>query len=128
MKIIITEQQRSKLENSIIQYFDDNLTPYDGWDTKDVYEKDLGWEGELFLFLVDSDGNADVDEHMWYTICDNPNLSEPFEDGTCPFVGIPRINYITLTGFFGEMWKPLFFKWFESNTGLPIVGVDYHPG
>jgi len=50
MKYIITEEQFKtaeqsirayRLEQSILQFFDDQLTPFDGWDSPKSYKKEL---------------------------------------------------------------------------------------
>jgi hypothetical protein len=32
--------------------------------------------------------------------------------------------YEQLDGLFGDMWKPIFIKWFEKNSGLKIRHFD----
>jgi hypothetical protein len=122
MKYIITEQQKEKLIDTIQKYLDSHLTPYDGWESPKEYINELKNDGgEFFLFLTDSYGEG---EHMWYSICNNQNLSEPLTEGTCPLVALPDAKYEALNAFFGDMWKPIFLEWFNYNTKLPIVKVD----
>lgn len=126
MKYIITEQQKERLEKAILEFFDDHLTPYEGWDSHEEYESELEINGgELFLFTEDSDtGDTDTTKHMWYSICDNDNLSEPIPEGECPVVSIPTPTYQALNGYFGDNWKKLFKRWFMSHTGLLVVEID----
>ena len=125
MKIVITEEQHSKLNDSIIEWFEKNLTPYEGWLSKKEYKSEMNLNsGELFLFLEEGEGYANDEEHIWYSICDNDNLSEPLPEGHCPVVTLPRPKYDALNAYFGDIWKPLFKTWFQSKTGLPVIQVD----
>ena len=136
MKYIITEDQFKtaeqairayRLEQTILKFFDDNLTPLDGWDSPKGYERELNDNsGELFIFTEtsDDDGDANEDEHMWYSVCDNDNLSEPLPEGHCPVVTIPKLKFDALDGYFGDMWKTHFKRWFLTHTGMKVVQVD----
>ena len=133
MKYIITEQQEKRLEKSIhnsklgeviVRYFNTNLLPYEGWQNIKSYKEELKENGgELYFFLVESDGDGDK-EHMWYSICDNQNISDPFPKGTCPFVALPKDKYDSLQTYFNDRWKPFFITWFKTNTELPLLNVD----
>ena len=118
MKYIITEQQIERLEQTIWDYIDGHLTPYEGWESPKSYSRDVEDVGEIFFFLVESNGNGE-DEHMWYSDCDAPLVT----DG-CPVIALPSAKYEALDAFFGDMWKPIFLEWFKSHTKLPIVKVD----
>lgn len=135
MKYIITEEQfktveqsirANKLEKTILEYLDSHLTPFKGWDSRKGYQIELeNNSGELFIFTVESYGDSSVDEHMWYSICDNQNLTEPMPEGHCPVVVLPSSSYDALTGYFGNSWKPIFKEWFMKNTGgLPVIHID----
>lgn len=127
MEYIISEQQSDRLSQRIIKFFDDNLTPYIGWVSPDDYKTELEWEGpELFFFLEDSDGDGEEDEHMYYSLCDNPE-SGPYAPADCPFIYLPYNIYDKLNGFFGDIWKPIFIAWFANHTGLEVkyVGGDF---
>ena len=126
MKIVITEQQKETLEKTIIDFFDRNLTPFDGWDHEDEYKSELEINGgEVFIQTrEDGEWNLNHDNHMWYSVCDNANLSEPLDEGHCPVVTLPRPVYDALNGYFGDNWKKLFRRWFMSNTGLVVVQID----
>lgn len=121
MKYIITEQQQDKLYKSVIMWLDENLTPYDGWDSHKSYRKAVKLDDEVF-FNFDDDFKDD--NHMWYSKCDNHNLGGPIPEGHCPVVTIPRTKYDALNGYFGNLWRPVFKQWFEHNTGLPVIQVD----
>jgi hypothetical protein len=135
MKYIITEEQfktaeqairEYRLEKTIIKFFDDNLTPEEGWESHEDYESEIEINGgELFLRITDDDEwDLHSDNHMWYSICDNDNLSEPLDEGHCPVVTLPKLVYDALDGYFGSRWKELFRRWFKTNTGLRVVQID----
>jgi len=120
MKYTITE---SRLNKIILDYFEKSLTPFNGWDSTNSYKFEIEQNsGELFLFL--EDGDANNESHMWYSECNNLNLSGPLPEGHCPVVTIPTTIYNSLTAYFGDEWKSIFKKWFEHKTGLPIIQVD----
>lgn len=127
MRYVITEQQSERLKKTIWEYLDSHLTPYDGWESPKSYKKEREENGEVFLHFVET-GNGIVsfgdEPHMWYSDCDNPNLSEPLPKGQCPLVAIDSSKYEALDAFFGEIWKPIFLEWFRSHTGLMIKHVD----
>lgn len=126
MNYIITEQQNERIVKSIIKYLDSNLTPYSGWDSTKNYKREIGYSGgELFLSLAEDEVSGD-DIHMWYSECDNENLDNPIPEGHCPVVKIDSPYGISLDGYFGDLWKPVFKKWFQHHTGLPIVQVDVY--
>lgn len=128
MRYLITEQQNNRLIGYILKYFEENLTPYGGWDSRDEYINELDYNsGELFIPLADI-GEWDMDNtnHMWYSTCDNGNLPQPLPEGSCPVLVIPHRIFSALDGFFGEIWKDLFKIWFQEKTGLGLADVDYH--
>ena len=128
MKYIITEQQEQRLKDTILKYLDSHLVPSGGWMSRREYIKELNENsGELFLFFVEGDGDfqdANEDAHMWYSMCDNGNLSEPLRKGECPVVAIYSAKYDALEAFFGDVWKPIFKQRFKQHTGLPVKHVD----
>jgi len=125
MKYIITEKQKEKIEEVILKFFDEKLTPEEGWESHEDYESELEMSGELFLRLNDDeDWDLNSENHMWYSVCDNENLSEPLPEGHCPVVTLPDTVFDALNGYFGDLWKKLFKRWFMSNTGLLVVQID----
>ena len=138
MKYIITEEQfktaeqsirTNKLEKTILEYLNSHLTPFEGWDSPQGYKRDLEETGgELFIYVVEPDGphsSGDGDDFMWYSLCDNGNLSEPIPEGHCPVLVLPKTKYDALDGYFGEgNWKVFFKRWFMGHTGLNIVQID----
>lgn len=124
MRYIITEYQSERYVKRIFDYLDSHMTPYEGWKSTGKYNKEIhDQDGELFLHHVESEGSGE-DPHMWYSECDNGNLSEPLEEGTCPIIVIPSSKSEALEAFFGERWKPVFIEWFKLNTGLPLLKVE----
>jgi len=127
MKYVVTQKQIDGLRETILNYLDNNLTPYDGWELPKSYKKEREESGEVFLHFVEVGNGIDSwgdEPHMWYSDCNNPNLSEPLPKGKCPLVAIDSSKYEALDAFFGEIWKPIFLEWFRSHTGLMIKHVD----
>lgn len=116
MKYIITE---SKLESAIISYLDENFYPDYGW--TDSYQEDVDKWGDLVFFI------NDVDSYCYYGC----NMQDGGEHNSfegygslngfeCPLLSIyPRVSQ-QLNSYFGDVWKPIFKKWFEENTGLTV--------
>jgi hypothetical protein len=121
MKYIINEQQNQRIASTIIKYFDDYLTPYDGWESHQKYKKGVKSDDEYFFHFAD---DWDETNHMWYSLCDNHNLSGSLDEGECPVVTIPNEIYNSLMGYFGDIWISLFKMWFEDKTGLPVKHVS----
>ena len=40
MKYVVTQKQIDGLRETILNYLDNNLTPYDGWESPKSYKKD----------------------------------------------------------------------------------------
>ena len=124
MKYVITQKQIDGLRETITNYLDSNFTPFGGWESRESYKKKRESTGEIFLHFVEENGfgfnDAETDAHMWYSDCDNPNLSEPLPKGECPLVALPSAKHEALEAFFGDIWKPVFKKWFENKVNLPI--------
>ena len=116
MKYIITE---SKLESAIISYLDENFIPDYGWSYPDVYQRDVEQYGDVNFFINDQDS------YIYYGSNADNEIINGSEDGhlynyKCPLLSIyPRISQ-QLNSLFGDIWKPIFKKWFEENTGLIV--------
>jgi len=131
MKYIITESQykiaeqsirSERLEKNIMEFFDEHLTPYGGWESPKSYRKDIEDVGEIFFFLVESDGSGEY-EHMWYSACDNPNI-DYVSQGQCPTIALPESTFNALNGYFGDRWQELFKWWFMTHTELVIAKIE----
>lgn len=119
MKYIITE---SKLESAIISYLDDNFYPDYGWNenTHGSYQQDVDKWGDLVFFINDEDSyiyygcNAGEGDDMKFASYGS------LYHYKCPLLSIsPKVSK-QLNDWFGDMWKPIFKKWFEGNTGLTV--------
>lgn len=126
MKYIITKDQNERLEKTIMDFFDDKLTPFEGWKSHEDYTSEVEENGgELFLQITDDgEWNLNRDNHMWYSICDNDNLSHPLSEGHCPVVTLSPPTYDALNAYFGNAWIKLFRRWFMAHTGLLVVQID----
>jgi hypothetical protein len=137
MKYIVTEEQFKtaeqsvrayRLERTILEYLHNHLTPFEGWNSYEEYQIELEETGgELFIYVVDynsPDTSGNSDDFMWYSLCDNENLSEPLPEGHCPVVVLPTLKYDALDGYFGNNWQILFKRWFLGHTGLNVVQID----
>lgn len=130
MKYIITKQQEEKLESIIIEQLNSKLTPFGGWNPK-KYKEDLNHpfsDSEIFISLEDlgddEDRDADQYEHIFYSRCDNPNY-EYEGNGDCPEVVLDSLKWNFFQSMFGDIWQPIFLKWFEKNSKLPVARVRH---
>ena len=118
MKYILTE---SKLERAIISYLDENFYPDYGWANPDVYQRDIEQYGDVNFYINDQDS------YIYYGCNANGGPEDEFFAGyghlnhyKCPLLSIyPRVGQ-QLSNYFGDMWKPIFKKWFEEKTGLTV--------
>jgi hypothetical protein len=119
MKYIITE---SRLESAMISYLNDGLIPDDGWSYPDVYQKDVKRYGDVNFFINDKDSYS-------YYGCNHLSFEEDghLHNYECPLLLIHSKVSQELSSWFGDMWKPIFKKWFEENTGLIVNQIkdDY---
>ncbi len=127
MKYIITETQRDRIEKIILDFFDKNIIPPNGWKSKEEYENEIiDNGGEIFINLTnkDDDENFYDDNHIYYSECENENLSKPLPEDKCPFVILVGPIFVSVSGYFGDMWIPLFKEWFIDKTGLFVKKVE----
>jgi len=128
MKYIITE---SRLESAIISYLDENFTPDYGWNENTrhgSYQEDVDRYGDVVFFINDQDS------YIYYGCNANDNTEDEYfsiyghlHGHKCPLLVIyPKVSR-HLDNYFGDMWKPIFKKWFEENTGLTVNQItdDY---
>ena len=124
MKYIITE---SKLESAIISYLDENFTPDYGWNENTrhgSYQEDVDRYGDIVFFINDQDS------YIYYGCNANDNTDDEYflvyghlHDHKCPLLVIyPKVSR-HLDNYFGDMWKPIFKKWFEENSGLIVKQI-----
>jgi hypothetical protein len=123
MKVVITE---SRLESLIIDYLNDSYYPDYGW--KGNSKSDIGYQDEVdkwgdILFFVD-----DRESYIYYGCNANAGPEDEFFAGyghlhnyECPLLSISPYMSQRLDSAFGDIWKPIFKKWFEDNTGLEVT-------
>jgi hypothetical protein len=128
MKVVITE---SKLEKVITDYLDDLLTPDYGWGNNTrhgTYQDDVDKYGDLVFFIDDKDS------YIYYGCNANAGPEDEYFAGyshlhnyKCPLLSVYPVVAQRLDSLFGEIWKPIFKKWFEQNTGLIVNQItdDY---
>lgn len=124
MKYIITE---SKLERAIISYLDENFYPDYGWDDEEYYRGELEINNEIDFYI------NDMDSYIYYGCNSGKKNDKNFEPTgkleyyKCPLLSIYPAVSQQLNSYFGDMWKPIFKKWFEENTGLTVNQItdDY---
>jgi len=119
MKVIISE---NRVKQIIRKYLDDTFTPDYGWGNNTrhgSYQDDVDRYGDVVFFI------NDVDSYIYYGCNADNEIINGSEDGhlynyKCPLLSIyPRISQ-QLNSLFGDIWKPIFKKWFEENTGLIV--------
>lgn len=123
MKYIITE---SKLDETITNYlnelFDvDNLN----WTNPIVYDDETGeeWDDVNRVIFYIGDYEGEDDGYFYWYECD---FFYPFSPGSekCPMVNLETKYINQLNGYFGDMWKEPFKRWFTDNFGLPVNTID----
>ena len=123
MKVLITE---SRLKSLIIDYLNDSYYPDYGW--KGNSKSDIGYQDEVnkwgdIVFFVD-----DQESYIYYGCNANAGPEDEFFAGyghlhnyECPLLSIYPYMSQRLDSAFGDIWKPIFKKWFEDNTGLEVT-------
>ena len=121
MKIIISENRVNQI---IRKYLDETFYPDYGWNENTrhgSYQEDVDRYGDVVFFI------NDVDSYIYYGCNANAGPEDEFFAGyghlhnyECPLLSIyPKVSQ-QLSDYFGDMWKPIFKKWFEENTGLTV--------
>ena len=93
------------------------------WDLPDdVYQVGVKHYGDV-LFFVD-----DQESYIYYGCNANAGPEDEFFAGyghlhnyECPLLSIYPYMSQRLDSAFGDIWKPIFKKWFEDNTGLEVT-------
>ena len=128
MKVLITE---SRLEKLVIDYLDDIYVPDYGWNENNrygSYQQDVDKFGDLVFFIDDQDS------YIYYGCNANAGPEDEFFAGyghlhnyKCPLLSVYPAVAQRLDSTFGDIWKPIFKKWFEKNTGLEVTQLttDY---
>jgi len=122
MRYTISESQKEKIENVIITYFEQNLTPdIDWWGVEEdiVKDEDIAYEYDLHL---------DDSGHNFYIYLNCAYLDKYIGEDhgfECPQVLLPYDIWNSLEGLFGPIWKPIFIQWFNSKMKtVEIKDVD----
>ena len=128
MKVIISENRVNQI---IRKYLDETFTPDYGWGNNTrhgSYQDDVDRYGELVFFI------NDTDSYIYYGCNAGAGPEDGFFAGyghlhnyKCPLLSIYPAVSQQLSNYFGDMWKPIFKKWFEENTGLIVNQItdDY---
>ena len=123
MKVVITE---NRLEKVVTDYLDDLFYPDYGW--KGNSRSDIGYQDEVdkwgdIVFFVD-----DQESYIYYGCNANAGPEDEFFAGyghlhnyKCPLLSVYPVVAKRLDSIFGDIWKPIFKKWFEDNTGLEVT-------
>jgi hypothetical protein len=109
MKYLITE---SRLEGIIRDYLDGHYYPDYNWAEKEFYKGDVERFGH-YEFNIDDDS-----AYVYLLKKDKYSKVPPKTLIVQPYVGEK------LTDLFGNAWEPVFVKWFEDNTGLPVEHIS----
>lgn len=113
MKYIITE---NRLESFIESEFDRDLTPVGGWWSHSKIEKYLRRFSEIMPIYYDKDFYTDSSDNDSTQFMNYRKKSK--------IVELEEEMWFKYMGMFGDMWKPVFLKWFEQHSGLPIKDVQ----
>ena len=120
---VITE---SKLEKTIIEYINEMF------DVDDIhyinpleYDDETGeeWDDDnRVLFYIGDYQGEDEGCFRWYG-CEYFDPNSPASE-ICPTVSLEIEYENQLNGYFGDMWKEPFKKWFKYHFDLPVKTVD----
>ena len=112
MKYIISE---SRLDDLIYDYLSSNLQPDYGWEERESYKREKFHNLPVPSYIT-FDFNVRTAFKYYYT-SDKPLIENPktllVEDWI-----VERLSEL-----FGDRWEPIFVKWFQDNTGLPVNHV-----
>lgn len=114
MKYIITE---NRLESFITSEFDKDLTPTGGWWTHSKIRKELRSFSEWMPIYYDKDFYTDF--------ADNDSTKYMNYSKKDKIVELEDQLYYKYESMFEDLWKPVFLKWFNQHSGLPIDRVQY---
>ena len=111
--MLITE---SRLEKIVTNYLDDIYVPDYGWVNSDFYQKEIERFGDLIFYV------EDIESYYYYGNNSNSLSNDiTFEGYELPLLEIYPHIAERLTMMFGDIWEPIFKKWFEEHTGLNVV-------
>ena len=114
MKYIITE---NRLESFITSEFDKDLTPTGGWSSHSKIKKELRGFSEDMPFYYDKDFYTDLADN------DSDEFMSYFKK--YKIVALQHSIYNKYSMMFGDIWEPVFIKWFEEHSGLPVKRLQH---
>jgi hypothetical protein len=108
--------------------FDEDLTPYDGWQSPKDYKKKIKDNGGYLYFYFEDVGSKDKDDTKLNHVLNN-DLFMVFEQIPIrSYIQIPKKLYNKYQGIFGDMWIPLFYQWFYEKTGIKVDRIIQSSG
>ncbi len=117
-KIIITENQKKSIVNTVFKYFDENFTPDVPWD---VAEKEILKYGDA---PTEYNLHQDDSGYHYYTYISCKTLEQSLgkdHDELCPYIDMSYEDYSKLNKIFGPIWKSLFIDWFNSKMENVVI-------
>lgn len=121
MKYIITE---SRLEENILYYINEIFDVTDiNWTHPLEYDDETGEESDDTSRMIFYIGDYGEEERCfyWYA-CHYYNPKSPASK-KCPIVSVEVQYEKQLDGYFGDLWKEPFKKWFKEHFELPVKTV-----
>ena len=112
-KFNLGNEQKKNLDEFIYQYLTDNLRPDYNWgpELHDFYRKDVENHG-FYAF--------DIDDQEAYTYYGD-EWGKPEVNNR---LVIEKWIAEELTSIFGNLWIPIFIKWFEDGSGLKVKNFE----
>ena len=110
MKYIISE---SRLDGVIYDYLSSNLEPDYGWHEPRLYKKEAHRWGYVTF---------DIElrpAFKYFLKPDKPSIEKP------KTLLVGALIAWRLGELFGDRWEPVFVKWFDDNTELPVSHLDF---
>ena len=112
MKYIITE---NRLESIVTSVFDEDLTPASGW-----------WDySKIKTYLKNFRDAMPIyyDKDFYTDLMDNDSMEFMKYFKKTKTVVLQNSIYYKYNMMFGDLWQPVFIKWFNEHSGLPIKNV-----
>jgi hypothetical protein len=121
MKYLITE---SKLEETILTYINSLFNPEEINYTNPYipYDEYGNEDSKVIEFYFGDYFDGDDICFRWYD-CTYFNPGSPASE-ICPTVSLEPNYERTLNGYFGDLWKEPFKKWFKQHFELPVKTID----
>ena len=104
MKYIISE---SRFSEFIYDYLTKN------------YHPDYNWGPELHDFY-----KKDIEKYGFHDFEINDKRAFAYRGGGINQLLVRKWVADNLNSLFGDVWRPVFVKWFEDNSGLPVKDLS----